>query len=729
MHRLPVLLAVIIFGIVTASACRPVEPTPAAQWLEQSRASEPQRIAIPAVTAATITTDTITIPTYPFANFLFTDTNSIYNISYPVLHWANYHGSNPHPADKTYTRLTLENEWLRVSVLPQLGGRVYELIYKPTGNNELYRNAVIKPTNWGPPEQGWWLAAGGIEWCLPVEEHGYESAIPWAYAITHGADGITVTLRDSTQPDRLRAAVSVFLPNDRAVLIIRPRIENDRGTELDFKWWINALLAPGPGNSIGKAGTNPNDTDLRLVYPETQVTVHSTGDATLPQEGQTMSWPSYSGRDMSRLQNWKQWLGFFARPQASQDFVGVIDLAHREGVARIFPHEIATGSKGFAMGWQNPIGAGNWTDDDSYYMEVHGGLAPTFWDTAPIATHDSIEWEETWYPFSGLKDLTTANREAALHVERTGSALNVGVYSTQARHDTALTVWQRSTCAQVADFPITSIDPAAAQQFNVTTSIPLDDLAVIFHEKQVLLISYQGQDCVPPQTSLAVPANVMTSTSFPVVWSGIDFYTGIAAYDVQFKDGYWGAWTNWLTATTSISGAFDGVDGHTYFFRVRARDPVNNLSRYGPDDFGDAFTTVLLDPAAVLEVSYKEAPTFFRHGQPIPYSISVANSGNLTGNLYLTDTLPLSLTLISGTLTASVGSAAFDGYQILWTGSLTSGAEIDLHYALTPTAALSPFSPQTNLVTLTGGVLPVTRTATTTLAFMTYLPIILRTVP
>src|SRR5512139_1747700 len=350
----------------------------------------------------TITTDTITIPTYPYAAYLYTATNTTYNIPYRWLHWAQYNGSNPQPVDKTYTRLTLENEWLRVSLLPELGGRVYEMIFKPTGNNELYRNPVIKPTHWGPSEQGWWLAAGGLEWGLPVEEHGYESAIPWTYDVITGTAGITITLRDSLQPDRLRAAISVFLPSDRAVLIVRPRIENDRAVDLNFKWWDNAMLAPGPGNSIGKQGSNPNGTDLKFIYPESQVTVHSTGDPTLPQEEQAMSWPSYQGRDMSRLQNWDQWLGFFARPAASQDWVSVIDQAHQEGIVRVFPRTIAQGSKGFAMGWQNPIGAGEWTDDDSYYAELHGGLAPTFWDSASLGAQQAIEWEETWYPVAGV---------------------------------------------------------------------------------------------------------------------------------------------------------------------------------------------------------------------------------------------------------------------------------------------------------------------------------------
>ncbi len=358
--------------------------------------SVPNRASVSLAPASTtITTDTLTLPTYPYAAHLYTATNTTYNMPYRWLHWGEYGGSQPQPVDQPYTRLTLENDWLRVSVLPQLGGRVYELIDKTTGNNEFYRNPVIKPTNWGPPEQGWWLAAGGLEWGLPVEEHGYESAIPWSYDVLSSTAGITITVRDSTQPDRLRAAISIYLPADRAVLIIRPQIENDRSVDLNFKWWLNAMLAPGPGNSVGTYFNNPNGTDLKFVLPETQVTVHSTGDTSLPQAGQAMAWPIYKNVDRSRLQNWKQWLGFFARPAASADWVGVIDQAHQEGIVRVFPHHLATGSKGFAMGWRNPIGAEQWTDDGSYYAELHGGLAPTFWDSASIGAHQAIEWAET----------------------------------------------------------------------------------------------------------------------------------------------------------------------------------------------------------------------------------------------------------------------------------------------------------------------------------------------
>ena len=317
-HRFLLLCAV--FSAV-AFAVLLSRPGPAASTSSIEPGTAPLRSAyVPGSGITTVATDTIDILTYPYAAYLYTATNTTYNIPYQWLHWAKYNNSHPQPALKTYTRLTLENDWLKVSFLPELGGRIYQINYKPTGHALLYNNWVIKPTNWGPPEQDWWLAAGGIEWGLPVEEHGYEWNIPWSYDITGGTDGITITLRDFTAPDRLRAAIAVFLPNDQGALRIHPRLENDRSVGLNFKWWINAMIAPGY-NSVGSVNSDVTQ-NVQFVYPIDQVTIHSTGDDALPgpnyPPGPTVSmpWPIYNGRDLSYLRNWHQFLGFFARPAA-----------------------------------------------------------------------------------------------------------------------------------------------------------------------------------------------------------------------------------------------------------------------------------------------------------------------------------------------------------------------------------------------------------------------------
>jgi uncharacterized repeat protein (TIGR01451 family) len=730
-HRLLPFCVVILAVAFIAMLSRP--GTSAAVPLTEASGS-PQHSTTSSVT--TITTDTIVIPTYPYAAFLYTATNTTYNIPYQWLHWAQYDGSHPHPVNKAYTRLTLENEWLRVSLLPELGGRVYEMIFKPTGNNELYRNTVIKPSPWGPNEQGWWLAAGGIEWGLPVEEHGYESAIPWRYTVITGADGITVTLRDADalQPDRLRAAISVFLPNDRAVLIVRPRLENDRNVALNFKWWDNAMLAPGPGNSIGKQGSNPSGTDFKFIFPETHVTVHSTGDSSLPHEGWAMPWPIYNNRDLSRVQNWNQWLGFFARPAASQNWVGVIDRAHQEGVVRVFPRSIAQGTKGFAMGWYDPIGSSNWTDDGSYYAELHGGLAPTFWDSASIGAHQAIEWEETWYPFAGPFDLTRADEDFALHVQMTHGVydnLDVGVFTTQPITDARVALYYRpasGTCGLMFDWFSDPMTPATPFIYSHEVQAPLESVAVIVTSHDQLVESYNlTNDGQPPQTWLYNLPGITTQTTFPIDLSGQDADC-IRSFDVQFKDGFDGQWTSWLTATTQMTHWFTGEDGHTYMFRLRARDLAGNQSRYTANPFGNGVISVLVTPAPIFETSVKGVDSPVILWSPISWAFDVWNSGNLPATVTLTDTLPPEVTLLTETLTFNSAPAPelYENGVIHWSGVITAGYNVYVTYKTLPSLALPPGTSLTNTVVIAYDDRVITRTARTTQPYQFFLPVILR---
>ncbi|MEJ2211045.1 MAG: DUF5107 domain-containing protein, partial [Anaerolineae bacterium] len=105
------------------------------------------------------------IATYPYVDFLGETLNETYNMTYQVLDWDAYEAANPSPTRLTYRTIIVENEYLQLTFLPDLGGRLYQIVSKSTGHNETYRNPVLKPSPWGPPEQGWWLAAGGIEWC------------------------------------------------------------------------------------------------------------------------------------------------------------------------------------------------------------------------------------------------------------------------------------------------------------------------------------------------------------------------------------------------------------------------------------------------------------------------------------------------------------------------------------------------------------------------------------
>jgi hypothetical protein len=387
-------------------------------------ASPPTATPEPPPSPATVTLreGSVTIPTYPYAGFVTQARNETFGVPYQVLDRAAYEASNPSPTGVAYRTIVVENEYLKLTFLPDVGGRLYEVVYKPTGHRVTYRNPVLKPSPWGPPEQGWWLAAGGIEWCLPVEEHGYEWGVPWT--VSHAGDGqsVSVTLSDAAPgvQDRVRAQVTVRLDAGAAYFTIRPRIENPTGAPLAVKYWTNAMLAPG--------GQNAPSADLRFVLPEavTAVTVHSRGDDDLPGYNERMPWPLVNGVDLSRLGNWNRWLGVFEDPAAG-DFVAVYDQGYDEGMVRVSDAGQAPGVKIFGFGWHDPIPSSTWTDDGSGYVELHSGPAATFDDSVTIPAGGAVQWTETWVPLAGLGGLRYANRTAALNLSAGGGQARIAV--------------------------------------------------------------------------------------------------------------------------------------------------------------------------------------------------------------------------------------------------------------------------------------------------------------
>ena len=386
-----------------ATSSPPVTPSPTPTRTSLPAATSTSTpTATPVVTGVLVYTRTITIPSHHFLPALVREESESYNMPYYRLDWDRY---DPAPiTDASFTLVILENEHLRVSLLPELGGRIYQLVDKSTGRNLLYQNPVLKPTRWGPPEMGWWLAAGGIEWCLPVEEHGYEWAVPWQYEVrslsgrSGGPAGKEVFLWDTDAQDRLQAHISVSLYPDEVRLHISPTIINPTRNAITFKFWLNAMVAP--------AGDNRLTRDTLFLFPAEDVIIHSTSDERLPGADEIIPWPVYDEVDWSRLGNWHQWFGFFQFPRAEGGIQAVFDVSTGSGLVRTYDDKVARGAKFFGLGWEpDALPSDLYTDDDSDYVEMHGGLAPTFAGNFRLPAGKSVAWRETWYPVSSQDDL------------------------------------------------------------------------------------------------------------------------------------------------------------------------------------------------------------------------------------------------------------------------------------------------------------------------------------
>lgn len=401
----------------------PVPPQPGSTAATDKPANGSAVAPLPVGTVA-FYEDTVTLPTYPRERYQSAAVDPTYHWPYQRFDVERFRQEAPTPTPRTYRLLVLENSYLKVIILPELGGRIWQVIHKPSGAPMFYQNQVVKPTHWGIEQQKGWLALGGLEWSIPVIEHGYDWGTPWAAKATvDSADQAAVTVSTPRDGRLLSASITISLRAGAASFEITPTLTNLSAKALDFSFWHDAMLAPG-------SSQHPS-AQLHFVLPSRSMTVHSTNDAELPPPGDRFSWPIYANRDFSRLGNFRQYLGFFEAPAAHGPFVGIYDPAYDAGAVRIFPAATMQGSKVFALGWQDAIPSDNFTDDDSMYVELHGGLAPTFRDQYQLPGHGAVSWRELWYPVTGIGDLTYANEVAALAVKATARQLSISLYPTR----------------------------------------------------------------------------------------------------------------------------------------------------------------------------------------------------------------------------------------------------------------------------------------------------------
>jgi uncharacterized repeat protein (TIGR01451 family) len=295
-----------------------------------------------------------------------------------------------------------------------------------------------------------------------------------------------------------------------------------------------------------------------------------------------------------------------------------------------------------------------------------------------------------------------------------------------------LTLRDRETCAKLARWHLPSVAPDEPFRASLPAGgWDLDDISLVYLDREGdLLAAVNPTDCIPPSAWVEPLPNWAGSETFTVSWSGEDVWTGVTSYDVQVRDGYEGTWTDWRTDFSGISDTFTGLHGHTYFFRARARDLAGNLGRYGDPEWGDAFTTVLREPAPVLVTSRKEAVSqiFWSHQQTVSYTVTISNTGNATASAVVTDTPPVEMIVLTDTLGASAGPVpTFVDDTIRWMGDVPAGDTMRLTYAVSPTEAISIGQSLTNTVEIVGSVLgPIVRQETVMRVAVTWMPIIAR---
>lgn len=358
----------------------------------------------------------IELPTYPWMAvkhpyFRGTDGRNIY--PYPMLDFLSRERTT-----RTYQTVVLENEFLRLTILPELGGRVHEVIDKTTGQPMFYVNNVIKPGLIG--QCGAWIS-GGIEWNTGPQGHTVGCMQPVEVEILPEAkDGSrSVAIGEVERIYRTRWTVVVTLRPDRSFIEERIRIYNPTPTIRPYYFWNCTAV--------------PNTRGFRFIYPMTLGTDHGAE--------KFFNWPTHEGKDLSHGTNYQDASSIFAW-FCDQDFFGSYNDDLGRGVVSYANHHQLPGKKAWTWGYGGfgTLHQADLTDDDGPYNEVQTGPLLTQGEVGRLDPCEAVEWQEWWYPIHGIGGFTFANKDVAVNASTNAGQLRLQILGSGSWKDVQVSV-------------------------------------------------------------------------------------------------------------------------------------------------------------------------------------------------------------------------------------------------------------------------------------------------
>ena len=310
--------------------------------------------------------------------------------------------------DRTYKALFLENEYLKVTCLPELGGRLHSVFDKTEGKEMFHLNNVIKPSMIAM--RGAFIS-GGVEWNAGPQVHTVTILSPVDALVGENADGSAyLEVNNLEKSLRTQWTVRVTLHPGKAYLDEQIRIFNPIDAISPYYFWNCTAF--------------PNKPGTRFIYPMTLGTDHY--------GVKFYSWPIREGKDMSWLKNYETWASVFA-VDCAFDFFGAYEVDADRGIVQVADKRELSGKKAWTWGtWDfGIVSQQNLTDDDGPYIEVQSGPLPTQSDYGMILPRQEVSWQEYWYPVHGLGDgFEFATKDIAVQTVRKDDTLRLSIIAT-----------------------------------------------------------------------------------------------------------------------------------------------------------------------------------------------------------------------------------------------------------------------------------------------------------
>lgn len=330
-----------------------------------------------------------------------------------------YQGSSgrvyPHPVidkildekkPRAYHIVFLENEYLHIEIMPELGGRIYRALDRTNGYDFVYYNRVIKPALVGLA--GPWIS-GGIEFNWP-QHHRPNTFGPVEYDIAHNADGSkTVRVSEIDRMYGTKMTMGFTLYPGKAYLEIHGQLYNRTPEPQTFLWWAN------PAVSVNDDTQSVFPPDVHAVFDHGKRDVSRFPIAT----GTYYKMDYSSGVDISRYKNIPVPTSYMAY-RSDYNFVGGYDNGKQAGILHIANHHISPGKKQWTWG-NSDFGRAwdrNLTDADGPYIELMTGV---YTDNQPdfswLHPYEEKSFTQYFMPYKDIGVIKNASIDAAVNLD------------------------------------------------------------------------------------------------------------------------------------------------------------------------------------------------------------------------------------------------------------------------------------------------------------------------
>jgi Flp pilus assembly protein TadD len=301
----------------------------------------------------------------------------------------------------------LENEYLKCSVLPDIGGHVYTCLDKISGKPMFYANPSIKKAKIG--YRGAW-AAFGVEFNFPIS-HNWVSMSPVDFAYKANPDGsASITVGNTDRVYGMQWAVELTLCPGSTVLEQRVTLSNRSDVRHRFYWWNNAAVQAWD--------------DSRIEYPMRFAAAHGFAEV--------QTWPvNTEGKDLSIIRNQTDGPVSWFVHGSRENFMGVWHPQTNTGTVHFADYAQVPAKKIWSWGvdadgldWRNAL-----SDNNSAYVEIQAGLFRNQETYAFLEPRQTLAFTEYWMPAREIGGVSRGNLTGVVHLERKDgkllAALNV----------------------------------------------------------------------------------------------------------------------------------------------------------------------------------------------------------------------------------------------------------------------------------------------------------------